>query len=158
MNELLTYIVQSLVDKPDEVSVTERKADGETVFEVRVAEGDMGKVIGRKGRIVKEIRVLMKAVGPEEGQEGLGRDCRLSPFLSCAGGTTRPRISTITAGQNPPFLVSLSMGEADEREIYRSRRDSEHPRRPRRGQDYAWTDYARVSARRKDALHRRAAA
>ena len=45
MKELLTYIVQSLVDHPDEVSVTERKADGETVFEVRVAEGDMGKVV-----------------------------------------------------------------------------------------------------------------
>ena len=60
MKELLTYIIQSLVENPDEVSVTERKAEGETVFEVRVAEGDMGKVIGRQGRIVKEIRVLMK--------------------------------------------------------------------------------------------------
>ena len=40
MKELLTYIVQSLVDHPDEVSVTERVAGGETVFEVRVADGD----------------------------------------------------------------------------------------------------------------------
>ena len=56
MNELLTYIIQNLVDEPDKVSVTERKADGETVFEVRVADGDMGKVIGRQGRIAKEIR------------------------------------------------------------------------------------------------------
>jgi len=62
MKELLTYIVQNLVEKPDEVSVTEREANGETVFEVRVADGDMGKVIGRQGRIVKEIRILMKAV------------------------------------------------------------------------------------------------
>ena len=54
MKELLTYIVQSLVDHPDEVSVTERKADGETVFEVRVADGDMGKVIGRQGRIKQQ--------------------------------------------------------------------------------------------------------
>ena len=61
MKELLTYIVQNLVEKPDEVSVTEREANGETVFEVRVADGDMGKVIGRQGRIVKEIRILMKA-------------------------------------------------------------------------------------------------
>jgi len=53
MKELLTYIIQSLVDHPDEVSVTERVADGETVFEVRVADGDMGKVIGRQGRIVR---------------------------------------------------------------------------------------------------------
>ena len=69
MKELLTYIVQSLVDKPDEVSVTERKAYGETVFEVRVADGDMGKVIGRQGRTVKEIRVLMKAVAQRKGKK-----------------------------------------------------------------------------------------
>ena len=62
MKELLTYIAQNLVDHPDEVQVTEREADGETVFVVRVAEGDMGKIIGRQGRIVKEIRVLMRAV------------------------------------------------------------------------------------------------
>jgi predicted RNA-binding protein YlqC (UPF0109 family) len=68
MKELLTYIVQSLVEHPDQVSVTERKADGETVFEVRVAEGDMGKVIGRQGRIVKEIRILMKAVAQRKGK------------------------------------------------------------------------------------------
>ena len=44
MKELLTYIVQSLVDNPDEVSVTERKADGEIVYEVRVADGEKIKV------------------------------------------------------------------------------------------------------------------
>ena len=69
MKELLTYIIQSLVENPDEVSVTERKAEGETVFEVRVAEGDMGEVIGRQGRIVKEIRVLMKAVAQRKGKK-----------------------------------------------------------------------------------------
>ena len=68
MKELLTYIVQSLVDKSDEVSVTEREAGGETVYEVRVAPGDMGKVIGRQGRVVKEIRTLMKAVAKREGK------------------------------------------------------------------------------------------
>ena len=70
MKELLTYIVQNLVEKPDEVSVTEREANGETVFEVRVADGDMGKVIGRQGRIVKEIRILMKAVAQRKGKIG----------------------------------------------------------------------------------------
>lgn len=69
MKELLTYIVQNLVEKPDEVSVTEREANGETVFEVRVADGDMGKVIGRQGRIVKEIRILMKAVSQRKGKK-----------------------------------------------------------------------------------------
>lgn len=69
MKELLTYIVQNLVEKPDEVSMTEREANGETVFEVRVADGDMGKVIGRQGRIVKEIRILMKAVAQRKGKK-----------------------------------------------------------------------------------------
>ena len=41
----------------------------ETVFEVRVADGDMGKVIGRQGRIVKEIRILMKAVAQRKGKK-----------------------------------------------------------------------------------------
>ena len=67
MKELLTYIIQSLVEKPDEVSVTERKADGETVFEVRVAEGDMGKVIGRQGRIAKEIRTVVRSYAQRTG-------------------------------------------------------------------------------------------
>ena len=69
MKELLTYIVRSLVDKPDEVSVAEREDNGETIFEVRVAYGDMGKVIGRQGRVVKEIRVLMKAVAQRKGKK-----------------------------------------------------------------------------------------
>ena len=68
MKELLTYIIQSLVENPDEVSVTERKAEGETVFEVRVAEGDMGKVIGRQGRIAKEIRILMRSAAQRAGK------------------------------------------------------------------------------------------
>ena len=70
MKELLTYIVKSLVEHPDEVSVTERKGmGGETVFEVRVADGDMGKVIGRQGKIVKQIRILMRAVAQRKGKK-----------------------------------------------------------------------------------------
>ena len=69
MKELLTYIVQNLVDNPGEVSVTELESGGSTVFEVRVADGDMGKVIGRQGRIVKEIRILMKAVAQRKGKK-----------------------------------------------------------------------------------------
>ena len=70
MKELLTNLVQSLVDHPDEASVTERKVDGETIFEVRVADGDMGKVIGRQGRIVKQLRILMGAVAQRKGKKG----------------------------------------------------------------------------------------
>ena len=70
MKELLTYIIQSLVDNPDKVTVDEHTASGGgTVFEVRVADGDMGKVIGRQGRIVRQIRVLMKAVAQRQGKK-----------------------------------------------------------------------------------------
>ena len=69
MKELLTYIVQSLVEKSDEVSVTEHETGGETVFEVRVAPGDMGKVIGRQARIVKQIRILTRAVAQKKGKK-----------------------------------------------------------------------------------------
>ena len=68
MKELLVYITQNLVDYPDEVSVTERETDFETVFEVRVNQSDMGKVIGRHGRIAKEIRILMRAVAQRQGK------------------------------------------------------------------------------------------
>jgi hypothetical protein len=69
MKELLTYIVQSLVDNPDGVTVEEHENERETVFEVRVADGDMGKVIGRQGRIVRQIRILMRAVAQRQGKK-----------------------------------------------------------------------------------------
>ncbi len=62
MKELLTYIAQNLVDNPDAVSVTEYESDGETVLELRVDPEDMGKVIGRQGRIAKEIRTVVRSV------------------------------------------------------------------------------------------------
>ncbi|MEI3086174.1 MAG: KH domain-containing protein [Oscillospiraceae bacterium] len=68
MKELLTYIVQSLSDTHSG-SVTELKADGETVNEVRVADGDMGKVIGRQGRIANNIRILTRAVAQRKGKK-----------------------------------------------------------------------------------------
>lgn len=68
MKELLLYIAQNLVDNPDEVTVTEREGDGETVFELRVAPGDMGKVIGRHGKIAREIRILMRSVAQKQGK------------------------------------------------------------------------------------------
>ena len=68
MKDLLIYIAQNLVDEPGEVSVTEVEKDGETVFELRVAPADMGKVIGRQGRIAKEIRALMKSVAQRQGK------------------------------------------------------------------------------------------
>ena len=55
MKELLLYLAKNLVDDPEAVTVTESKDAGETVLELRVAPGDMGKVIGRQGRIAREI-------------------------------------------------------------------------------------------------------
>ena len=60
MKELLLYMAKNLVDNPDAVSVTEVEGDT-TVLELRVAPEDMGKVIGRQGRIAKAIRTLVKA-------------------------------------------------------------------------------------------------
>ena len=68
MKDLLTYIAQNLVDDPSAVSVTEVERDGETLFELRVAPDDMGKVIGRSGRIAKEIRSLMRSVAARQGK------------------------------------------------------------------------------------------
>jgi len=68
LKELLTYIAQNLVDNPDDVSITERETDTETVFELRVNASDMGKVIGRQGRIAKEIRSLMRSVAARQGK------------------------------------------------------------------------------------------
>jgi len=68
MKELLLYIAQNLVDNPDDVSVTESETESETVYELRVNPSDMGKVIGRQGRIAKEIRVLMRSVSQRQGK------------------------------------------------------------------------------------------
>ena len=67
MKELLTYVAQNLVEHPEAVSVTETQGDGATLLELRVAPEDMGKVIGRHGRIAKEIRTLMRSVAQLKG-------------------------------------------------------------------------------------------
>lgn len=69
MKELVEVIAKALVDNPDSVAVTE-KADGKTtVLEVRVADGDMGKVIGKQGRIAKAIRAVVKAAAAKEDKK-----------------------------------------------------------------------------------------
>ena len=68
MKELLIYIAQNLVDHPEDVSVEEREGNEETVYELRVNRLDMGKVIGRQGRIAKEIRILMRSVAQRQSR------------------------------------------------------------------------------------------
>lgn len=68
MKQLLTYIAQNLVEHPDSVTVAEIAGAGETILELRVHPDDMGKVIGRQGRIAKEIRALMRSVAQRQGK------------------------------------------------------------------------------------------
>ena len=69
MGDLVKYIAVNLVDKPDEVQVEVKEGENSTVIELRVAPEDMGKVIGRQGRIAKEIRALVKAHGLRDGRK-----------------------------------------------------------------------------------------
>lgn len=63
MKELIELIAKSLVDSPSEVMVKELEGDQTTVLELRVAEGDLGKVIGRQGRTARAIRTILGASG-----------------------------------------------------------------------------------------------
>ncbi|HIQ76594.1 MAG TPA: KH domain-containing protein [Candidatus Faecousia excrementipullorum] len=69
MKELLLYMAKNLVDVPEAVTVTETAGEDGTVLELRVAPGDMGKVIGRQGRIAKEIRTIVKTVAQRTGEK-----------------------------------------------------------------------------------------
>lgn len=69
MKELLTYIAQNLVDDPEAVSVSEIVRDGETILELHVAPEDMGKVIGRQGRIAREIRIIVRSMAQRSNQK-----------------------------------------------------------------------------------------
>lgn len=66
MKELLETIAKSLVDYPDEVSVNEIDEENALILELRVAKDDMGKVIGKQGRIAKAIRTVVKAAAIKE--------------------------------------------------------------------------------------------
>lgn len=61
MVELVEYIAKSLVDNPDKVNVSKKEEDNAIIIELRVAPDDMGKVIGKQGRIAKAIRTVIKA-------------------------------------------------------------------------------------------------
>lgn len=69
VKDLLLYIARNLVEKPDAVTVTEVEGDQELTLELRVDPDDMGKVIGRQGRIAKEIRTLVRSYAQKTGQK-----------------------------------------------------------------------------------------
>lgn len=69
MKETLTTIITSLVEFPEQVSITEREDEQVLTFEVKVAPTDMGKVIGREGKMATAIRTVMKALGAKESRK-----------------------------------------------------------------------------------------
>ncbi len=69
MKALVEVITKSLVDHPEEVEITEKTEGNAIVLEVKVADSDMGKVIGKQGRIAKAIRAVVKAAAAKEDKK-----------------------------------------------------------------------------------------
>jgi len=67
MKEFVEYIAKHLVDKPDEVRVEQIESEKTIIYELSVAEGDLGKIIGKKGRTAKAIRTLLTATSAKTG-------------------------------------------------------------------------------------------
>jgi predicted RNA-binding protein YlqC (UPF0109 family) len=68
MKELIEYIVKALVDTPDKVAVKEIAGEKSIIYELRVGEGDLGKVIGKEGRTAKAIRTIITAAAMKQGK------------------------------------------------------------------------------------------
>jgi uncharacterized protein len=64
--ELVEFLVRSIVENPDDVEVDEFEDDGELVLEIKVADEDLGRVIGREGRVAKAIRTIARAAGARD--------------------------------------------------------------------------------------------
>jgi predicted RNA-binding protein YlqC (UPF0109 family) len=71
VEELVEYLARCLVDKPDEVRVERIERDGAVVLELHVAPDDVGKVIGRQGRIARALRTLVRASGARSNERAL---------------------------------------------------------------------------------------
>ncbi len=71
MKELIEYIARSLVDDPTQVEVFQRKKGESTEISLRVAQEDMGRVIGRNGRVANAIRILLQVVAARDGKRAL---------------------------------------------------------------------------------------
>ncbi len=69
--ELVEFMVKSLVDQPDEVTVNVIEGEKSTILELHVAEGDVGKVIGKQGRIAKAIRTILSASATRDGKRAV---------------------------------------------------------------------------------------
>jgi predicted RNA-binding protein YlqC (UPF0109 family) len=71
MKQLIEYIVKALVDNPDKVAITEIAGEKSIIYELRVGEGDLGKVIGKEGRTAKAIRTIITAAAMKQGKRAV---------------------------------------------------------------------------------------
>ncbi len=69
--ELIEFIVKNLVDEPDQVTVNEIEGEKSTILELHVSESDVGKVIGKQGRIAKAIRTILSASATKDGKRAV---------------------------------------------------------------------------------------
>jgi predicted RNA-binding protein YlqC (UPF0109 family) len=71
MREFLEYVAKQLVDSPDAVVITEEEKDNKIIFKIKVAQADIGKIIGKQGRTAQSMRVLLSAVAAKLGKRAL---------------------------------------------------------------------------------------
>jgi len=69
VKDLVEFIVKALVDHPEEVKVSEVEGEQSVIYEIRVSQEDMGKIIGKQGRIARAIRTIVKAAGAKKGKK-----------------------------------------------------------------------------------------
>jgi len=69
LKDLLILLTKSIVDLPEEVSISEVEGEKAVVYEIKVAESDVGKVIGKHGRIINAIRTIVRAAAVKEGKK-----------------------------------------------------------------------------------------
>jgi predicted RNA-binding protein YlqC (UPF0109 family) len=71
MKEFLEFVVKHLVDHPESVAIELEEKDNKHIFKLKVAEGEIGKVIGRRGQTATSLRILLKAVAAKEGKRAV---------------------------------------------------------------------------------------
>ncbi|HVP06270.1 MAG TPA: KH domain-containing protein [Candidatus Acidoferrum sp.] len=71
MKDFVEYVVKALVEHPDEVEVAEIPGSRTTVFELRVGQGDLGKVIGKSGQTARSLRTILTAVAARQGKRAV---------------------------------------------------------------------------------------
>ncbi|MDI3542658.1 MAG: uncharacterized protein PWP57_261 [Candidatus Atribacteria bacterium] len=69
MKDLVEFIVKALVDYPEEVRISEVEGEQSVIYEIRVSQEDMGKIIGKQGRIARALRTIVKAAGAKKGKK-----------------------------------------------------------------------------------------